>query len=40
MLDLSRSSLYHQPVGTSDCDLVFMTTIDEIHLAFPFYGSR
>lgn len=40
LLDLSRSSLYYEPVGTSDRDLALMTTIDEIHLKLPFYGSR
>jgi putative transposase len=40
LLDLSRSSVYYQPVGTNERDLVLMTAIDEIHLAFPFYGSR
>ncbi len=36
LLDLSRSSLYYQPVGTSDEDLALMAAIDEIHLELPF----
>lgn len=40
LLDLSRSSLYYEPVGTSDRDLALMAAIDEIHLKYPFYGSR
>jgi len=40
LLDLSRSSLYYEPVGTSARDLSLMAAIDQIHLAFPFYGSR
>jgi putative transposase len=40
LLDLSRSSLYYEPVGISERDLVLMTTIDEIHLKLPFYGAR
>jgi putative transposase len=40
ILDLSRSSLYCQPVGTSDEDLALMAAIDKIHLELPFYGAR
>ena len=40
LLDVSRSSLYYEPVGTSDGDLSLMAAIDEIHLALPFYGIR
>jgi len=40
LLDLSRSSLYYQPAGTSDEDLALMAAIDEIHLELPFYGAR
>jgi len=40
LLDLSRSSVYYQPVGTSDCDLALMAAIDEIHTELPFYGAR
>jgi putative transposase len=40
LLDLSRSSLYYQPVETSDRDLALMAAIDLVHLKLPFYGSR
>jgi putative transposase len=40
LLDLSRSSVYYEPVGVSASDLVLMAAIDEIHLRFPFYGAR
>jgi putative transposase len=40
ILDLSRSSLYYQPVPISTEDLNIMSLIDEIHLRYPFYGSR
>jgi len=40
LLDLSRSSLYYEPVGVSETDLLLMAALDELHLKFPFYGSR
>lgn len=40
ILDLSRSSLYYQPVEGSEYDLNMMSLIDEIHMRYPFYGSR
>jgi putative transposase len=40
ILGLSRSSLYYKPVLISDRDLMLMRLIDEIHLKYPFYGSR
>ena len=40
ILDLSRSSLYYQPVEVSEYNLNMMSLIDEIHLRYPFYGSR
>ncbi len=40
LLDLSRSSLYYQPVPATDVDLMLMTAIDLIHLELPFYGTR
>jgi putative transposase len=39
-LELSRSSVYYKPVSLSAKDLELMRQIDEIHLAYPFYGSR
>ena len=40
LLDLSRSRVYYEPKGESERDLALMAAIDEIHLKFPFYGSR
>jgi putative transposase len=40
LLDLSRSSLYYEPVPVSEADLLVMAAMDELHLRFPFYGSR
>jgi putative transposase len=40
LLELSRSSVYYEPVGESGDDLALMAAMDEIHLAFPFYGIR
>ncbi|OPY14022.1 MAG: Integrase core domain protein [Syntrophus sp. PtaB.Bin001] len=40
LLDLSRSGFYYNPKPVSAKDLELMRQIDEIHLAFPFYGSR
>ena len=40
LLSLSRSTAYYRPQGISEEDLELMRLIDEIHLEFPFYGSR
>lgn len=40
ILDISRSSFYYKPSPLSDKDIELMRQIDEIHLAYPFYGSR
>jgi putative transposase len=40
ILDLSRSSLYYQLEPISKDELNMMSLIDEIHLRYPFYGSR
>ena len=40
ILELSRSSVYYQAVPVSEHDLRLMREIDEIHLKYPFYGSR
>lgn len=40
ILDLSRSSIYYQPVPVRKENLAIMSLIDEIHLRYPFYGSR
>jgi len=40
LLDLSRGSVYYEPVPTSDTDLALMATMDDIHMKLPFYGIR
>jgi len=40
LLRLSRSGLYYEPEPGSAEDLAFMRRIDELHLKYPFYGSR
>ena len=39
-LGISRSSVYYLPRPTSDADLALMRRIDELHLEYPFAGSR
>jgi putative transposase len=40
ILELSRSSLYYRAVPVNPRDLEIMKHIDEIHLKYPFMGSR
>lgn len=40
ILQLARSSAYYTPVPTSPADLALMRRIDELHLDYPFAGSR
>jgi putative transposase len=40
LLDLSRSFVYYTPVPLSSSEIALMRKIDEIHLVYPFYGSR
>jgi putative transposase len=40
LLRLSRSSVYYLPRPVSTADLTIMRRIDELHLDFPFAGSR
>jgi len=40
VLGLSRSSLYYKAVPVSAGDLEMMRLIDELHLKYPFWGSR
>jgi putative transposase len=37
---INRSSLYYESVGPDPEELELMQRIDELHLEFPFYGSR
>ena len=39
-LGISRSSVYYQPRPVSQSDLWLMRRIDELHLNYPFAGSR
>jgi len=40
LLKVARSTLYYRPVAVSADDLAVMRRMDELHLAWPFYGSR
>jgi len=40
LLKIARSTLYYRPVPVSSDDLAVMRRMDELHLAWPFYGSR
>ena len=40
MLRVSRSGLYYEPEPTSPDELALMRRVDELHLKYPFYGSR
>ena len=40
LLKLSRSGLYYHPRPVSPADLTIMRRIDELHLDYPFAGSR
>jgi putative transposase len=40
ILELSRSSVYYVPQPVSAADLALMRQIDELHLQYPFAGSR
>jgi putative transposase len=40
LLKLSRSSIYYQPRPVPPAELAIMRQIDELHLNYPFAGSR
>jgi putative transposase len=40
ILEIARSSVYYVPQPVSAADLVLMRQIDELHLQYPFAGSR
>ncbi|VFU07017.1 Integrase (fragment) (plasmid) [Methylocella tundrae] len=40
ILNISRGSVYYKPRPVSAEDLALMRRIDELHLEFPFAGSR
>lgn len=39
-LNISRGSIYYEPLPVSTEDLALMRRMDELHLEFPFAGSR
>ncbi len=39
-LGISRGAVYYEPRGVCDNDLTLMRRIDELHLEYPFAGSR
>jgi len=40
ILSLARSTAYYRPQDASEADLALMRRIDELHMEFPFAGSR
>ena len=40
LLAVARSTAYYRPEPLDEEDLALMRLIDEIHLQYPFYGSR
>jgi len=40
LLDLARSTAYYEPLPVPEGDLALMRCIDELHLKWPFLGSR
>jgi len=40
LLKVPRSTLYYRPLPVSEDDLAVMRRMDELYLAWPFYGSR
>jgi putative transposase len=40
LLEIARSSVYYVPQPVSAADLALMRQIDELHLQYPFAGSR
>ena len=40
LLGFARSTAYYEPLPVSEADLMLMRRIDELHLRWPFLGSR
>ncbi len=40
LLGLARSTAYYEPLPVSETDLTLMRRIDELHMKWPFLGSR
>jgi len=39
-LEIARSTVYYRPRAVPDADLMLMRRIDELHMNYPFAGSR
>lgn len=39
-MDICRSAIYYQPVAVSEAELALMKKLDQLHLRYPFMGSR
>lgn len=40
LLELPRAAYYHRPEPETEANLALMKVIDEVYLAYPFFGSR
>jgi putative transposase len=40
LLDISRGCVYYRPVAIAPQELCLMRRLDELHLQYPFFGSR
>lgn len=40
LVDISRGSVYYLPRPVSEADQAIMRQLDQLHLEFPFAGSR
>ena len=40
LLGLARSTAYYEPLPVSEADLLLMRRIDELHMKWPFLGTR
>ena len=40
VLEISRASVYYRPRPVPESDLLLMRRLDELHLNYPFAGSR
>jgi putative transposase len=40
ILGIARSTVYYQPLGPSEADLLIMSKLDRLHLEYPFAGAR
>ena len=40
LLEISRSTIYYRPRPVASADLLLLRRIDELHLNYPFAGSR